>query len=143
VRRVQCLAVSTRLHPADSTIAVAKIVCSIIVALIVLKSRLLINHNYNIILMVSTEVDRIVVSCALCNAAHAPSQGLGGGAFLTIGSKKEKSFFACLFAISWRERGAGRNLNAFPVELRAVMLSTERYDVPLVGAGFFLDMCPY
>lgn len=23
------------------------------------------------------------------------------------------------------------------------MLSTKRYDVPLVGADFFLDMCPY
>jgi hypothetical protein len=73
-----------------------------------------------------------------------PRRGLNGADFVLplIGGGR-KLFFACLFAISWRERGAGRNLNAFPVELRAVMLSTERYDVPLVGAGFFLDMCPY
>lgn len=79
----------------------------------------------------------------MCNAAHAPSQGLGGGAFLTIGSKKEKSFFACLFAISWRERGAGRNLNAFPVEFWTVMRGTKWYNVPLIGAGILLDMRSY
>lgn len=59
MRRVQCLAVSTRLHPADSTIAVAKIVCSIIAVLIMLKARLIIRYGYTIILKVSMGVERI------------------------------------------------------------------------------------
>ena len=55
------LAVSTRLHPVDSAIAVAKIVCSIIVVLIVLKARLISHYDYTTILEVTTEVDSVVI----------------------------------------------------------------------------------
>ena len=73
-----------------------------------------------------------------------PITGSGRWRFcVTIGSKKAISFFAGLFAISGRERGASRNLNAFTVEFGAVMFSTKWYNIPLIGAGILLDMRSY